>query len=459
MAAAQAAFDDGLTLLYAFNPPEARRSFQRAVAADPKLAIAWWGVAMSYGVDINQSYDPASPRQAQAALLRARTFASVATPAERALINAAIVRFGFSGPNDAAHSATAYRDAMQIAADAFPQDDDVETLTAEAELDVHPWAFFHPDGTPDGDTPATIARLQTVLARSPHHIGANHFLIHATEESPHPELGVPSADALAALTFEPAAEHLIHMPAHTYMRVGRYHDAGDANARAVAAFRTYLASDPAGHGDYFGHDCAFGVDAYLMSDESAKAHAVARACERNGATMAQLVDVRFRNWGALAKDDNDGPFPLGMAAAARADEPAAIKEQKSLRGETDQVSRIEYALLGAAIARERKQPDAEIDALRKAVAIQDDSGYSEPPRFFYPARESLGGALYRAGRYADADAVFRADLERNPNNPRSLFGLARSLERQGLADDAKAVDARFVAASRQADVPFDMNDL
>jgi tetratricopeptide (TPR) repeat protein len=458
-AEAQAAFDQGLTLLYAFNPEEARRAFDRATKADPALAMAWWGTAMSHGININLGFDPAEQARGRDAIGRAQSLESGASPVERELIEAAAVRFKYLQAKDADMSARTYRDAMNVAAGNFPADDDVQTLAAEAEMDAHPWGYFSSDGVPAAGTLGIIDRLQTVLARSPHHIGANHYLIHALEESPHPERALAAADYLASIPLEPAAEHLMHMPAHAYMRAGHYHEAGVANARAIAAYRLYLAAEPAGHADYFGHDCVFGVEAFLMSDESGAAHELAQACERHGVTMSQIVDERFHRWDALDKDDTLGSFSIGMLAATHDRVAAARAQLKSIGAGQDTVSKIEYQLLDASIARSEGRSADEIAALQRAVPLEDDTWYSEPPRFWFPVRESLGAAFFRAGQYAEAEATFRTDLERNPDNPRSLYGLARTLEKEGRTDGAADVDKRFAAASSHADVAFDMKDL
>jgi len=458
-ATAQAAFDDGLTLLYAFNPEEARVSFERALHADPSLAIAWWGVAMSHGININLNYDAGRQGLGHDAIAKAQALESGASPVERSLIEAAAVRFKYDGPKDADRSAQAYRDAMKAAAAAHPLDDDVDTLAAEAEMDVHPWGFFNHDGTPIDDTEDIIARLQAVIARSPHHLQANHLMIHALEESPHPERALPAADELASTPLEDGAEHLMHMPAHAYMRAGHYHEAGMANLRAITAYRAYLADDPAGHTDYFGHDCLFGVDAFLMSQEAGRARDLAMLCARHGATMLQFVDLRFRRWDALEKDDNLSSFALGMLAAEEGRIPAAKTQLAVVREASDPKSTIEASVLGAEIARAAGNGDEEIAALQKGVSAQDDTWYSEPPRFFYPVRESLGGALFRAGRYDEAERAFRADLEHNPDNPRSLYGLEQTLEREGRGDDAAATEKRLTSASRYADVKPEMTDL
>jgi len=455
---AQAAFDDGLTLLYAFNPEQARRSFESAASADPNLAMAWWGVAMSYGVNINTPFESAQARHGHDAIAKARALQSGVPPPERALIAAATQRFAFDRPSDGDRAAAAYRDAMDAAATAYPDDDDVQTLAAEAEMDVHPWSYFNADGTATQGTQGIIARLQRVLARDPAHIGANHFLIHALEESPHPQDALAAANRLAADSFEPAAEHLAHMPAHAFMRVGKYQAAGEANVRALDLYRTYLAADPAGHADYFDHDCVFGVDAFMMSGDYQGARGVAAECARGGVGMLPIVELRFRRWDALATDGADTDLTAAMLAAHDGRVDDARKHLANLQKVNGDAAGIQVDLVEARIARASGSREQEIAALLHAVALQDRSGYSEPPAFWYPVRETLGSAYVRAGRYAEAERTFRADLVHNPDNPRALFGLAQTLAREGRVDEARDMRARFTAAWKGSSSP-DLNEL
>jgi Tfp pilus assembly protein PilF len=457
--AAQADFDDGLTLLYAFNPEEARVSFGRATEEDPSLAIAWWGVAMSHGININSSFDASEQRAGHEAIAKAQALEGHATPTERALIEAAARRFAFTRGSDADRSARAYRDAMYAAASDAPDDDDVQTLAAEAEMDVHPWSYFNADGMPTAGTTGVVSRLQTVLARDPTHIGANHLLIHALEESPHPADAVAAARQLAADRFEPGAEHLIHMPAHAFMRAGLYHDAGVANAHAIDAYRAYLAGTHAGHEDYFGHDCVFGVDAFEMSGEYARARSLALACSRGAGGLVASVDLRFGRYDALANDPNAGSLAAGLLAVHDGDDAKAASQLTLLRRDRDDVGVLSAGVLEAAIAAHRGDRAGEIAALERAAAVQNHEGYSEPPEFWLPIGESLGAAYYRAGRFADAERCFRATLAANADDPRALFGLARTLEREGRTNDARAVQLRYIEAWRQADVPLDLNGL
>ena len=452
---AQASFDDGLTLLYAFNPEAARRSFERAAKLDPALAMAQWGIALSYGPNINTDYDAVKAHLGHTAILRAEALDGSAQSVERALIEAAAKRYAFDRPGDADRSARAYADAMRTVATAYSADDDVQTLTAEAELDVTPWGYWSPDGKPGPETLDIIARLKTVLARDPLHVGANHFLIHAVEESPHPEDGLDAAQRLAAMHFEPAAEHLTHMPAHIFAHVGDYDAAGLANERAVASLKAYLADGAADHGGYLGHDCLFGVYAFMMAGEYARAKALASTCDNRA--EADEVDYRFRHWSTLQTSSLD--LERGAADVAVGNLEDAQRRLHSLTRVTDDRGKISVLLLTARIDAARGERAGEISALQTAVAVQDAFGYREPPQWWFPVRETLGGALFRAGKYAEAERVFRTDLVKNPQNPRSLFGLAKTLDREGQTAEAATVEHAFETAWAQADAALDMKDL
>jgi tetratricopeptide (TPR) repeat protein len=459
-AEAQRAFDEGLTLLYGFNPEESRRAFRRASELDPGLAMAYWGTAMSFGVNINTPYDPAAQRRGRDAIAAAREREATASAVERALIEAADKRYTVTAKGESDRSARAFRDAMQTAADAFPGDDDVLTIAAESAMDTRPWALWTDDGRPQPGTEQIIAQLQRVLARDPQHVGANHYLIHALEASPHPADALDAARRLAGDRFEPAAEHLIHMPAHIFMRTGEYDAAARSNERAVAAFHEYFAaSHEQGHESYYGHDCLFAVDAFMMAGEYAESKRAAANCQARAKLLAGYAAIRFRRWADLNPAAGVSSFTQGMAAAAAGRFDEALRVARSLEGD-----KADTALLGAHVVRAkvhsmRSERDGEIDELGKAVAIQDREGYGEPPDWFFPVRESLGGAYYRAGRFAEAERIFRNDLAHNPRNPRSLFGLARTLEREGRSDEVADAQRQFDIAWQRADARLTMEDL
>lgn len=452
---AQQRFDEGLTLLYAFNPEEARRRFERALRADPNLAMAQWGIALSFGININTNFEPAQQRLGRQAIERAVAIQAGAGDVERALIAAAVQRY--ASLDNAERSADAYRDAMDALAKRFPDDADVLTLAAESMLDAQHWDYR--DGQPTGDTRSIINRLRAALALAPGHIGADHLLIHVVAISPRPSDALESADRLAAASFEPAAEHLIHMPSHLYLAVGDYHRAALASQRAVDAFHSYLRGDHArGHELYIQHDLTFAVFSYMMAGEYRPARRLTREIDGDQTgPAANTVLVRFRRWNDI-DSQKASAFDAGMRAAALGDFDRANKALRTVHGAQDPTNTVSREVLQAAIARVYGDQPAELSALRRAVAAQDKLGRSEPPSFFFPVRESLGGALLRAAQYTEAERTFREDLIRNPDNPRSLFGLARALDRLGNVEAADA-ERNFKSAWAHADVLLDIRDL
>jgi tetratricopeptide (TPR) repeat protein len=459
-AEAQRAFDEGLTLLDAFNPREARRAFRQAATADPNLAMAYWGTALSYGVNINTDYDPVAQRSGHDAIVQAQAHEAGASGVERALIAAAQERYAAMGPGDADRSARAFRDAMAAVALKYPNDDDVLTLAAEAELDVHAWNQWTSDGRPVEGTERAIAWLKTVLARDPAHIQAEHLYIHAVEASPHPGDALDAARRLAAYRFEPAAEHLTHMPAHTFMRVGEYTQAGESNTAAIAMFDAYLAGphEP-GHESYRGHDCSFAVGAFAMAGTYTLARDSAAQCGASSRKLLALTAIRFRNWQDLAPVANVTPYTDAVEALRAGNVAEATRDEQTLRKDKGGTAPIAVRVVQADIDAAHGQRDAQIADLVAAVELQDGLGYGEPPAWYFPIREALGAAYFEAGRYGDAERAFRDDLARNPQNPRSLYGLARTLERENRAADAAATDRAFQLAWQHADEPLTMEDI
>ncbi len=349
---------------------------------------------------------------------------------------------------------------MAAVAAQYPADDDVLTLAAEAELDVHPWDQWTSSGQPVEGTERAIAWLKTVLARDPGHIQAEHLYIHAVEASPHPGDALDAARRLSAYHFEPAAEHLTHMPAHTFMRVGEYTQAGETNVAALTLFDAYLAGphEP-GHESYRGHDCSFAVSAFMMAGSYTQARDAAAGCGASSRKWLALTAIRFHNWQDLAPVAAVTPYADAVEALHAGNVKAATRDEQTLQKDKTGTAPIAARVVQADIDALRGQRDAEIADLVAAVQLQDDQGYGEPPRWYFPVREALGAAYFEAGRYADAERAFRDDLARNPQNPRSLYGLARTLEREDRAADAAATDRAFDVAWKHADAALTMQDL
>lgn len=491
-AAAQAYFDQGLRLLYAFNHDEAARSFAKAAAIDPACAMCHWGAALALGPNYNVPMLPERSAMAWKALRQAITNARGVAPVEQALIAALATRYGGPEYRDPAAQqpfTEAYAAAMRAVAARFPEDDDVQVLFAEALMDVSPWGLWTLDGRPAERTPEIVRTLETVLARSPEHPGANHYYIHAVEASKHPEKALPSADRLAGLM--PGAGHIVHMPAHIYQRVGRYADASRQNLRAAEVDLAYMAKvRPWGYYPmYLGHNYGFLSYSASMLGRSAESLWAARlSAEAIGPDMLERMPgmdfmaaaplfamVRFGRFAELLAEPRPDPrhrvmtalwlHGHGMALAAKGQLDAArldLAELARLRDGSSaslragnnaarDVMDVAARVLGARIAERAGSPRA-LDLWAEAVAKADTLAYSEPADWYYPVRHYQGAALLAAGRCAEAEAVYRRDLAANPGNGWSLFGLARALEGQKKLQQAAEVKARFRKAWSRADV-------
>lgn len=487
-AEAQAAFDEGLTLLYAFNREAARLAFERAAAADPKLAMAYWGVAESWGPNVNVAIDNAGERAAYDAVEKAKALEAGASEEEIAYIDALSTRYSNAPHPPFAALAQAYKHAMGDLTHRYPDDLDAATLYAESEMDLHAWQWFTPAGQPAEGTNDIIATLESVLARDPMHIGANHFYVHATEESLHPERAVLSAQRLGTFLFEPAAAHLVHMPAHTFERTGFYDQAALSNARATDLDRAYLAGlQDQEAGSYYVHDLTFLASAYQMEGNFAGAQQTGVQLAKEGAWVPSVfVLCRFARWHdilALSEpkaDPNEQirrgmwQFARGLAYAGLGDAANAQKERQVLAetartldvpavvgwyNSSKSIFALALDVLDAKIALARGHAGAAIPFLARAAHNQDALIYIEPPDWYYPVRESLGAAQLRAGDAKGAERTFRDDLARNPRSGRSLFGLAESLKAQGDAADASWVRRQFVDAWQHADIELSIDRL
>jgi hypothetical protein len=498
-AEAQKFFDQGLLLVYAFNHAEAIRSFKRALELDPQMAMAHWGIAYALGPNINAGIDPAREREAYEAVRKARALSSSAPENERAYIAALAKRYSIAPGADLKKLAVDYRDAMRELAARYPDDLDAATLYAESAMDLHPWKLWTSDGKPVEGTEEIVLVLESVLRRNPNHVGANHYYIHAVEASRQPDRALPSADRLRAQI--KAAGHLVHMPAHIYMRTGDYELAARSNEDAAAADRAYFESTgmkgtyAAG---YYSHNLHFLAIAYSMSGRYRDAVQAADQLAGNvrpflkemppleGFLITQpLILVRFHRWDEILKaplpDERGGlqgtktmwRWARAMARAARGEMAEAEVERKAFlearRALTPDVEwglnsaldilKIAEGLLDARLAAARHEEQAVLTSLRRAVEAEDALAYDEPPAWFVPAREALGGALLRAGKAAEAEQVFRADLERNRRNGRALFGLLESLKAQGKTYPALFVQREFESAWKQADTQLKVEDL
>jgi len=497
---AQKFFDQGLRFIYAFNHDEAARSFGHAAELDPKLAIAYWGVAEAIGPNYNDPADDGRFKQAHDAIQKAVDLSAGASPSEQAYIQAMAKRFPPDPQADRRKAAEDYHDAMREVTQRFPDDLDAATLFAESGMNLHPWGLWHVDGTPETGTEEIVASLESVIRRDPNHLGAIHYYIHAVEASPNPERALAGANKLAALA--PNAGHIVHMPAHVYIRTGDYEAAVKTNQEAAAVDRAYIKATNA-QGIYpmmyYSHNLHFIAMCAAMNGNYAEASKnAAMLAEHVGPsvkmmpplegfmTIPMAVALRFHRWDdllAMKQPESDMKtatgfwhFARGMALAGKgrvaeaeaeykivSDAQAATPEDAifamPINNKTKDILKIAQNVLGAKIAMAKKDNAQAISMLTTAVAVQDTLKYGEPPDWFFPVRESLGGVLLMSGDAAGAEKVFRADLDRNPRNPRSLWGLQQALKAQNRDYDAGFVESQFKAQWKGGTTALKVEDL
>jgi len=497
--AAQDYFDQGMTLLYGFNHEEAARAFQQAAELDPASPMPLWGVALAIGPNYNMDVDAEREKLAFATILRARQLAENSPQIEKDYVAALAVRYSGEAKPDYKKLSSEYAAAMRELSRKYPDDLDAATLSAESLMNLRPWKLWSPDGKPAEGTEEILRVLESVLARAPNHAGANHYYIHAVEASPQPGRALPSAARLETLV--PQAGHLVHMPAHIYIRTGNY--AGAVKSNEIAAERDRLYAEKADRQGslydlmYHSHNEHFLAAAACMAGRYANAKSAADALATrltphlkdmpalDWFVMTPLwVDARFARWdGILARPEPAKELLLthlfwrysrALAFASRGEIAQASSERTALEGEFaaapadasfgDQNHlRDVHALMGhivdARIAAAQGKTEDSAALWRRAVVEQDAMSYNEPPDWYYPVRESLGAALLAAGFPAEAEKVFRDDLQRNPRNPRSLFGLAEALRAQKKDADAVWVQRQFEDAWSGADTRLRLGDL
>lgn len=493
----QSWFDQGLALTYGFNHDGAERSFLRAAELDAECAMCWWGASLVLGPHVNAGMDPAINATAWDRLQRAQAAAVNAPEHEQAFIRALAARYSEEPVADRRPLDEAYAAAMAELVREYPDDLDATTLYAEALMNLQPWDYWDAQGSPKGNAAEFVSRLESVIERHPNHPGALHLYIHAVEASNEPERGVAAADRLRSLI--PAAGHLVHMPAHIYARVGRYHDAVLANQKAIAADDAYLAICRPAPGvyplGYVPHNHHFLWFAATMSGASETAMDAAETtyartsdpelmrtagfeAMQNFALTPLFSMVRFGRWDDLAAvpaPEADLPYMVAMwhyaqgvaavrqgrmddarshlaAVASGAADPAVEQMMVWERYSVAHGVRIAERVLAAEIAGAFGDNASAIESLRAAVAIEDELPYDEPPGWHMPVRHSLGAVLLAEGRADEAEVVYREELRRNPENGWSLFGLSEALQAQDRAGEAAEAGERFARAWANADV-------
>jgi tetratricopeptide (TPR) repeat protein len=495
---AQRYFDQGLILGWGFNHAEAERSFREAARLDPACAMCWWGVAWVLGPNINAAMDSAAAAPAFEAAQKAVALAPKVSPRDADYARAMAARYAATAPEDRKPLDRAFADAMRDVSRRHPDDLDAATVFAESLMDLAPWAQWRKDGTPTEATPEILRTLERVLSRNPRHPGAIHLYIHAVEASKDPGRALKYAEALPDLA--PGAGHLVHMPSHIQIRTGHYEEVIALNERASKADDSYLAQCRA-QGvyplAYVNHNVHMGWAGAVMTGRRDKAMELAHTLHgrmehapvrdpgmgtlQHYSAIPLWTLVRFGEWEAILKEPAPAPdlaypnaiwrWARGMAFAGRGENDAARAELAKVReilgsgaiepvtiweiNKGEDILGIAADMLEGQIAARAGDTERAAASLRKAIAREDSLHYNEPPDWYPPVRPLLGAVLRQAGRPKDAEAVYRKDLEINPENGWSLDGLARSLAAQGRRREAAEVSARFARVWKGPSTPLE----
>lgn len=477
---AQRYFNQGLGFAYGFNHAAAIASFRAAQRLDPDCAMCWWGEALAHGPNINAPITPDANKLALETIARAQSLSARVTPTERALILALSKRYSADASAKRADLDGAYADAMLTVARYYPAHDDIALLAAEAAMDTLPWDYWEPDKqAAKPRLGEAIALVERVMARNPDHPQGNHLYIHLMENGPDPKRAEAAADRLAqGLARE--AGHMVHMPAHIYYRLGRWKDSIRVNVDAARQDEAYIrAANDKGfvRFGYYPHNVHFIVTSAQMAGDLPTAI-------RESKRLAGIVDTETATQIAWIQAIHAAPYFAALQYAPAADVLAmpapdprlayvtamrhyaravAYAQQHNQRGFDAEMGELQRLSASPALkpmvdqgvpapdlielaghvargrlAAARGRHGQAVDHYRRAVAIEDKIPYMEPPWWYYPVRQSLGSALYRAGRYSEAQEAFTAALAKAPNNGWALYGLAASERALGRRAHAAA---------------------
>ena len=494
-AEAQNYFDQGLMLSFGFNHSESARSFFEATRQDPKCAMSWWGFAYVLGPNYNAGMEKDNFQRAFDAAKKANLYVAACTDKEKDLIEALTHRYAKDTTIARPVLDSSYAAAMRKVYKKYPKDVTIGSLFAEALMDMHPWNLWNKDGTAQPWTPEIMAVLKKCLQLEPKHVGANHFYIHATEMSQHAEEATASADLLRNLV--PGSGHLVHMPSHTYIRIGRYHDGVIANQKAVLVDSLYLESCHA-QGvyplAYYPHNYHFISACATLSGESKLAMKGALATanhahkkllrEPEWSTLQHYysipwyVEVKLGLWKDIlgtSPPEKDLKYPLviwhyaqGMALLSQnkiADSKQHLNSMKKIM--TDQklkeltiwginsvfdLCTIASKTLEGEINAKEKNYGKAISLLKEAVAKEDALNYDEPPDWFFSVRHHLGAVLLDAGKSKEAIKIYEEDLKIFRENGWALKGLMNAYKKLGDKKKYNETKSRFESAWKYADI-------
>ena len=501
-AEAQQFFDQGLRFAWGFYFPESIASYQEASRLAPDHPMPYWGIAHAAGPNPNSRYAqmPDDPQGAGlAAIEAALARINRATPMEAALINALYVFYDAKSIPDPRERDRAYLAEMRKLNQQYPDDPDVAALYAGSFMSIRRWDYWDKNGDAKGETLAVAKALEHVINTGDPHPGVYHLHIHLIEASLEPERAMISADALEATL--PIGGHVVHMPAHIFVRVGDYQRAIDNNLRSLAVDKEFaqhwgdiplpnIGTYPLSHKIHAGHALDFVRYAATMQGSSElaikSAKQMAEAMSQHGTPMGRMqkrvaapwVTLKiFGKWDELLAIEplkHSTPYLTGILAYVKGSAHVAKGQFDEAAQKLSEIHRIAaspdvsvnragatataelLALAAHALEGEMKMAQGDLDgaiaAFEKGVALEDTNNYTEPPDWPQSMRLYLGAALLKAGRAADAEAVFRRDLRWHQNNGWSLFGLTQALEAQGKSEEARSKKDAWAKVWSQADI-------
>lgn len=491
----QSYFNQGMMLAYGFNHAEAARSFYEATRLDSTCAMAYWGYAYVLGPNYNGGMEEDNFQRAYNAVLKAKQLSHNCSPKEKALIAAMATRYAAQPPADRKPLDIAYSMAMKKVYHQYSSDPDIGALYAESLMNLHPWDLYQKKTKePRPWTAELLAVLEHLIKINPSHPGAHHFYIHGMEASATPEKALASAQLLDTLV--PGAGHLLHMPSHIYINTGDYHVGSLSNINAVKADSIYSTACHAQGAyplAYYPHNYHFLTATATLEGNSSLAWQAALNVQKHTAkeimrepgwgtlqhyyTIPYYVAVKLCMWDtilSLPHPPKDLVYPQaiwhyanGMAYLGKNDITNAQKEMKILSvlsvdttlkdltvwdiNTTADLVNIALNVLHAGVAVKQKQTDQAISYLKKAVMLEDNLNYNEPPDWFFSVRHHLGAVLLNLGKYSEAERIYLQDLQTWKNNGWALIGLYQSLLKQNKHHEAGKIKKAFDSAWQYAD--------
>ena len=498
----QVFFDQGLRLAWGFYFPESIASYQEASRMDPNHPMPFWGMAHAMGPNPNSRYArmPDDPKgEGFKAINKALDRINRATPLEAKLIRALYVLYDSKTIPDKDKRDQAYLSAMRSLNQEYPDDPDIAALYAASYMSIRRWDYWDKEGNPKDETIPVAEALEHIIAQDISHPGVFHLHIHLIEASLKPERALVSADSLEATV--PIVGHVVHMPAHIYVRVGQYSKAIENNIRSQAVDRQFadiwgdyplpnIGTYPLSHKIHAGHALDFvryaatvqgnyetaSKSAWRMANRITNDNLMLMGGQKR-VSAPWLVLKIFGKWDELLALtpvhqgtpylDGIWSYALGSAFLAKGNMDLAVTELKKLKAIAEAPNADQYrvgatpasaVLKLAAYGLEGEMLMAEgnltgaIEAFTAGIAIEDENNYTEPPDWAQPMRHYLGSALLKAGQPEEAEVVYRRDLKWNQNNGWSLFGLYKALTAQNKKDEARQVYNQWQEAWNEADI-------